>query len=97
MFLVAPDGVVVMISGFLLLLSWSLWFLISGLWLRYDNWVWYYQIYCLIAVVAFTGVFLFRVSVIIKLFPEDEYIMAAVDLYLHILVIFMYVLGAGKR
>lgn len=82
-----------------MMLSWFLWFFITGMWLTYDGWVWYYQIFCLLAVLLFTAYLLFRISIVMTVFPTDEYVLAAVDIYMNIITLFMYVLAlfGGRR
>lgn len=71
---------------------WSMWFWIFG-W-EYE---WMYQLYCVIGIFIFIGYLLFDTSRIVNRIPEDEYILAAVTIYLDILNLFLLILSLLKR
>jgi len=81
------------------LLFWSFSFMFYWIYPSIYVYEWYYNVVCLIVIILFVCYLLFDMSLIVNKYPTDEYIFAAVNLYLDILTIFMYVLAllGGRR
>ena len=75
------------------LLFWSFSFMFYWIYPSIYVYEWYYNVVCLIVIILFVCYLLFDMSLIVNKYPTDEYIFAAVNLYLDILTIFMYVLA----
>jgi FtsH-binding integral membrane protein len=71
---------------------WSVFFMLSFVYPSYFMTVWYYNLLVLMMVLLFVLYLLFDLTMIVKHYPTDEYMMAAVNLYIDILYIFLYIL-----